>query len=118
MIVLASSLPEHPDWMLDLQYQLTGFLVVIFTLGGIAALVWIAGKIFASVGSAQHQRVSASTAAAPAQEIPGPLLAAISAAVSVALEGRHFVVYNISPAGRGAWSAEGRRAISRSHQLR
>lgn len=117
MILLASSLPAHPGWMQDLQYQLTGFLVVISALGGIALLVWIVGRLFAAGGMEKRE---ATTGPTPDQseEIPGPVLAAISAAVSVALEGRHFVVYSISPAGRGAWSAEGRRAIYRSHQLR
>lgn len=117
MIPLASSLPVHPGWVQDLQYQLTGFLVVISALGGIALLVWITGRLFAAGGTAKRDAATG-PAAESTSEIPGPVLAAISAAVSVALEGRHFVVYSISPAGRGAWSAEGRRAIYRSHQLR
>jgi hypothetical protein len=117
MITLASSLPTHPGWMENLQYQLTGFLVVVFTLGSIAILVWIIGKIFTAAGSKSVVAAPA-TPSEPETEIPGPVLAAISAAVSVALEGRHFVVYEVAPAGRAAWSAEGRRAIYRSHQLR
>ena len=118
MIPLASSFPAHPGWMQDLQYQLTGFLVVIFALGGIAVLVWIAGKIFAAFGAAKHRHASASPAASQTEEIPGSVLAAISAAVSIALEGRHFVIYDVTPTDCSAWSAEGRRAIYRSHRLR
>ena len=118
MIAFASALPDHPGWMQDLQYQLTGFLVVIFALGGIALLVWLAGRVFAATSAPKKHRDEVAPSAAAADEIPGPVLAAISAAVSVALEGRHFVVYNVSPTGRGAWSAEGRRAIYGSHQLR
>ena len=117
MISLASSLPAHPGWTENVQYQLTGFLVVLFTLGAIALLVWIIGRIFTATES--KPAVAANTpSSAPETEIPGPVLAAISAAVSVALEGRHFVIYDVAPAGRAAWSAEGRRAIYRSHQLR
>jgi hypothetical protein len=118
MTPLAASFPEHPGWMLDLQYQLTGFLVVIFALGSIALLVWIVGKIFAAAATMRRSPSPVSNAAAQTAEIPGPVLAAISAAVSVALEGRHFVIYDVAPAGRAAWSSEGRRAIYRSHQLR
>lgn len=117
MIALASSLPARPGWMENLQYQLTGFLVVLFALGSIAILVWIIGKMFTAT---EAKPVVAAPVAPGASEteIPGPVLAAISAAVSVALAGRHFVIYDVAPAGRSAWSAEGRRAIYRSHQLR
>jgi hypothetical protein len=117
MIALASSLPAHPGWAQNLQYQLTGFLVVVFALGSIAILVWIIGKIFATAETKPVMKTTAPPSEA-ASEIPGPVLAAISAAVSVALEGRHFVIYDVAPAGRTAWSDEGRRAIYRSHQLR
>ncbi|MFM7375526.1 MAG: OadG family protein [Chthoniobacterales bacterium] len=117
MIAQASSLPAHPGWMENLQYQLTGLLVVLFALGSIAVLVWVIGKIFAAT---EPKPVIAAPVAPSATEteIPGPVLATISAAVSVALEGRHFVIYDVAPTGRSAWSAEGRRAIYRSHQLR
>ena len=117
MITLASSLPAHPGWAENLQYQLTGFLVVLFALGSIAVLVWIIGKIFTAT-EAEPAAVAPAPPTEPEVEIPGPVLAAISAAVSVALEGRNFVIYDVAPAGRAAWSAEGRRAIYRSHQLR
>jgi hypothetical protein len=117
MIALASSLPAHPGWTENLQYQLTGFLVVLFALGSIAILVWIIGKIFAAT-EAGPATAAPAPATEPEIEIPGVVLAAISAAVSVALEGRRFVIYDVAPSGRAAWSAEGRRAIYRSHQLR
>lgn len=117
MTTLASSLPADPGWAENLQYQLTGFLVVIFALGSIAILVWIIGKIFAAA-EARPAIPAASPRTEPDGEIPGPVLAAISAAVSVALEGRHFVIYEVTPADRAAWSSEGRRAIYQSHQLR
>jgi len=117
MIALASSLPSHPGWVENLQYQLTGFLVVVFALGSIAILVWIIGKIFAATESKPETAAPTATREIK-DEIPGPVLAAISAAVSATLEGRHFVIYDVARAGRSAWSAEGRRAIYRSHQLR
>jgi hypothetical protein len=118
MTALASSFPVHPGWAQNLQYQLTGFLVVIFTLGAMAFLVWIAGKIFVATGGVKSKTAAVSPPTAPTGEIPAPVLAVISAAVSVALEGRHFVIYDVAPSARGAWSAEGRRAIYRSHRLR
>lgn len=117
MTALAASLPAHPGWAENLQYQLTGFLVVLFALGSIAILVWLIGKFFAATEAKAAMAQPAPRAETEA-EIPGSLLAAISAAVSVTLEGRHFVIYDVTPAGRSAWSSEGRRAIYRSHRLR
>ena len=119
MILLASSLPAHPGWAQNVQYQLTGFLVVIFTLGMLGLFVWILGKFFARAGSPQQQPAPAPDKAQTGEEIPGTVLAAISASVSVTLQGRHFLLYDVSAAGgTGRWSAEGRRAIYRSHKLR
>lgn len=117
MIALASSLPAHPGWVENLQYQLAGFLVVFFALGSIAILVWIIGKIFAAA-EAKAAITQPTLRTEPEAEIPGSVLAAISAAVSIALEGRHFVIYDVTPSGRSAWSSEGRRSIYRSHRLR
>lgn len=117
MTTLASSLPAHPGLAENLQYQLAGLLVVFFALGSIAILVWIIGKIFAAA-EAKAAIAQPILRTEPEAEIPGSVLAAISAAVSVTLGGRHFVIYDVAPAGRSAWSAEGRRAIYRSHQLR
>ena len=118
MMPLASSLPAHPGFAQNLQYQLTGFLVVVFTLGALALIVWLLGKFFVRAGEAKA-KPEPQPAANTEEEIPGPVLAAISAAVAVALEGRHFVIYDVTAAsGTGRWSAEGRRAIYRSHKLR
>ena len=119
MILLASSLPAHPGWAQNLQYQLTGFLVVIFTLGALGLFVWILGKFFTRAGSPEPKPETPPAEAQKDEEIPGTILAAISAAVSVTLQGKRFVIYDVSTAGgTGRWSAEGRRAIYRSHKLR
>jgi hypothetical protein len=119
MIFLASSLPAHPGWAQNVQYQLTGFLVVIFTLGALGLFVWILGKFFTRAGSPQPKPEPPPAEAPTGEEIPGTVLAAISTAVSVTLQGKHFVIYDVSAAGgTGRWSAEGRRAIYRSHKLR
>jgi Na+-transporting methylmalonyl-CoA/oxaloacetate decarboxylase gamma subunit len=118
MILLASSLPAQPSFAQNLQYQLTGLLVVFFTLGALALMVWLLGKVFVHAES-DKTKPEEQTALEDADEIPGPVLAAISAAVAVAMEGRHFVIYDVSAAsGTSRWSAEGRRAIYRSHNLR
>jgi len=118
MNILASSLPAHPGFAQNLQYQLTGVLVVFFTLGALALMVWLLGKIFVRAEARGNEPLPP-PAAKTENEIPGPVLAAISAAVAVALEGRHFVIYNVAAAGSPSrWSTEGRRAIYRSHKLR
>lgn len=55
------------------------------------------------------------------QDIPAPVLAVIAAAVRTALEDEHFVlrgVRAIDPRESLAWSAEGRRSIYASKNLR
>ena len=118
MIILASSLPAQPGFAQNLQYQLTGFLVVLFTLGTLAVMVWLLGKVFVRAET-RKAGPEEQPALENEDEIPGPVLAAISAAVAVALEGRHFLIYDVSAAGgTSRWSAEGRRSIYRSHKLR
>lgn len=118
MIFLPTSLPAYPGFAQNLQYQLTGFLVVVFTLGALAFMVWLLGKFFVRA-KGREAKPESHPAANTDEEISGPVLAAISAAVAVALEGRHFVIYDVSAAsGTSRWSTEGRRAIYRSHKLR
>ena len=118
MNILASSLPAHPGFAQNLQYQLTGVLVVFFTLGTLAVMVWLLGRVFVRAETGGTKPVP-QPAVTTEDEIPGPVLAAISAAVAVALEGRHFVIYDVAAAGSPSrWSTEGRRAIYSSHKLR
>ena len=128
--ILALNLPDYPTLAESLQYQLTGFLVVIFTLGSLAFLVGLIGRIFATLDA---RRVPASAAAptlrpveapaptSPEEEIPSAVLAAIAGAVTAALGDSRFAIRGVKvadPRQNLAWSAEGRRTIYASHQVR
>ena len=130
--VLALTLPEYPTLADNLQYQLTGFLVVLFTLGSLAFLVGIIGRVFAAL-DARRAPVPMATrtappshppapAPAPAEgEIPSAVLAAIAGAVSAALGDSRFAIRGVQvadPRQNLAWSAEGRRSIYASRNLR
>ena len=128
--ILALDLPEYPTLAESLQYQLTGFLVVVFTLGSLAFLVGLIGRIFATL-DARRVPASAATptlrpaeAPAPAgseEEIPSAVLAAIAGAVTAALGDSRFAIRGVKvadPRQNLAWSAEGRRTIYASHQVR
>ena len=128
--ILALNLPDYPALAESLQYQLTGFLVVIFTLGSLAFLVGLIGRIFATLdarrvpASAAAPTLRAAQAPAPAsseEEIPSAILAAIAGAVTAALGDSRFAIRGVKvadPRQNLAWSAEGRRTIYASHNVR
>ncbi len=121
--LLAVSLPEHPTFADNLQFQLTGLLVVLFTLSALAILVSLIGRIFIAAQAKQTSAAAPSTPAAPAtsEAIPGPVFAAIAAAVSTALADQRFVirgVQTVDPRQNLAWGAEGRRSIYASRNVR
>lgn len=130
--ILALDLPEYPTLADNLQYQLTGFLVVLFTLGSLAFLVGLIGRFFIAL---EARRTASATppparaavpaiASAPAttdEEIPTAVLAAIAGAVAAALGDSRFAIRGVKvadPKQNLAWSAEGRRTIYASHQIR
>ncbi|MBU3666690.1 MAG: hypothetical protein FGM15_12565 [Chthoniobacterales bacterium] len=115
---LAASLPAAPTFVENLQYQVTGMLVVLVTLGGMALVVWIAGKFFAVRDRSQRAREEE---AAAEISVTGPIHAVIAAAVATALEDKQFVIYGIrtaDPSSSLAWSAEGRRSIYATRNIR
>lgn len=116
---IAAALPPVPSFAENLQYQITGLLVVLFTLGGMALVVWLAGKIF--IVRDRRKLAAAETAAAEVSRIPGEIYAAIAAAVSTVLEDEHFVIHGVrtvDPRGSLAWGAEGRRSIYATRNVR
>lgn len=126
--LLAVSLPEHPVFADNLQFQITGLLVVIFTLGVLAALVATIGRFFIAIDR-QRSGIEASMPAAlegpissgESEGIPAPIFAVIAAAVSTALGDRRFLIQGVQaadPRASLAWSAEGRRSIYASKNLR
>ena len=130
--ILALDLPEYPTLADNLQYQLTGFLVVIFTLGSLAVIVGLIGRFFiflearnaASGAPAPARATVPAIAPAPAtteEEIPTAILAAIAGAVAAALGDSRFAIRGVKvadPRQNLAWSAEGRRSIYASHNVR
>jgi len=122
-VLLAVSLPEHPTFADNLQFQLTGLLVVLFTLSALAILVSLIGRIFIAAQAKQASAAAPATPAAPAtgEAIPAPVFAAIAAAVSTALADQRFVirgVQTVDPRQNLAWGAEGRRSIYASRNVR
>lgn len=119
---LALTLPEHPTLAENLQYQLTGFLVVVFSLGALALIVGLIGRIFAAVAARGAAAPAPNPAPAPAEsDISPAVLAAIAGAVAAALGDRRFTIHGVQvadPKTNLAWSAEGRRSIYASHQIR
>jgi hypothetical protein len=129
--LLAISLPDNPAFADNVQFQITGLLVVIFTLGVLAMLVAIIGRIFIAYSERQKRLKASALAAAgtsgtnqssPAEgSIPAPVFAVIAAAVSTALGDRRFIIQGVQvadPRASLAWSAEGRRSIYASKNLR
>jgi hypothetical protein len=126
---LALTLPDNPTLAESLQYQLTGFLVVAFTLGALAFLVSLIGRLFASL-DARRAKVSAALPGPVPARIPEPspsaeeispaVLAAIAGAVA-ALGDSRFAIRGVQvadPRQNLAWSAEGRRSIYASRNVR
>ena len=120
---LATSLPEAPGFADNVQYQVTGFLVVLFALASIALVVWLVGRVF--IVRDRYKEIAAQVASQEAAEeaahIPGEIFAVIAAAVQVALENQSVVIHGVrsdDPRTNLAWSAEGRRSIYASKNLR
>lgn len=112
--LLAVSLPADPAFADNLQFQLTGLIVVFFTLGSLALLVALIGKIFIAL----DRRRAAAVAGGP---IPPPVFAAIAAAVSTALGDTRFTIRGVQavdPRDNLAWGAEGRRTIYATRKVR
>lgn len=119
--LLAVSLPEHPTFADNLQFQLTGLLVVLVTLGTLAILVSLIGRLFIALRPAAAPAAATPPASASAGDIPGPVYAAIAAAVASTLGDERFAirgVQTVDPRSNMSWGAEGRRAIYASRKLR
>jgi len=122
--LFAVSLPDNPTFADNLQFQITGLMVVVFSLGSLALLVALVGKLFAAFGSKPSPATApapTTPAPGPGEAIPAPVFAAIAAAVSTALGDSRFAirgVQTVDPRSNMSWGAEGRRAIYASRKLR
>lgn len=121
--LLALTLPEYPTLAESVQFQLTGLLVVLLTLGSLALLVGLIGRIFAALESRRIQPPPAreETSAREPELIPAPVLAAIAGAVAATLGDSRFSIRGVQvvdPRQNLAWSEEGRRSIYASRNVR
>lgn len=105
-------LPEQPSLLESMQFQLVGFTVVMVALAGLWFCLRILGLLFPK----PMKRM-----AVPGKvEIPGELIAVITAAIHV-VEKRPYRIHVIEEADQQrivAWSREGRRQIFSSHKVR
>jgi len=103
--------------MADLAFILTGFGIVIAVL----SLLWLLCVLVGRLHGDRHPPVSVEPELpGPAvSPIPGAHLAAISAAITELLPGRHKIVRVFAPGHQTtAWVEEGRFEMSTSHRVR
>jgi len=117
--VVAAVLPLHPNESQSAEFMLLGFLVVMAVLTSMYLFMKLLGLVFA--GSSQKAAAAQALArkpalAAPAQTDNRHIVAIIAAAAHVVLGSRVHVV-SVRPAST-EWSAEGRRQIFASRQVR
>lgn len=119
-LLLATQASDRTDLLTNGSYQVAGLVVVMLSLGLMAVLVEILGRLLRARPRTQPAPSVSATGAAEAAGVPPETLAAIAAAVAVTVKSPHRIV-KIQPSSRAwlqAWSLEGRRQIFQSHTLR
>ncbi len=119
--LLAISLPDNPTFADNVQFQLTGLAVVVFTLTLLAILVALVGRIFIALQKKAAPAAGPAPASGPSPAVDGAVYAAIAAAVATVLSDRRFLirgVQSVDPRQNLAWGAEGRRSIYASRRVR
>lgn len=109
---------ENPGILENLSYQAAGLAVVILSLGLLAIVVGVIGRLLTRRPAAV--KASAKPALAGESGIPPETIAVITAAVAVTLRKPHHIL-QIRPVNSPwlqAWSLEGRRQIFQSHNPR
>jgi Na+-transporting methylmalonyl-CoA/oxaloacetate decarboxylase gamma subunit len=124
---LAARLPDHPGLWENLQFQLAGLLVVLAALGLLWLFLEATGAIFRRFERAKPEVVRKQVHAAPKPgEVPAAHVAVLAAAIHEAV-GADLTILGIREVHTSseiqnaqllAWSAEGRRQIFGSHQVR
>lgn len=108
------------DSFLAAAEHLTGFLIVMLTLGLLWGLTELLGRIFARQElSAAKQRpapVAASPVASSGSEMLPDDIAVVAAAVAYLLDEPHQIV-SVRPQP-SSWGQQGRRDIHASHRIR
>lgn len=120
---LGAALPDHPELLDSLVYQLNGLVVVFVALALIWGLLEIVGLFFRHQGKEVLAPPPAVASAGPsarvAGEIPPELVAAIGAAVHVSLGAEHRIAAIIPvEAPVHDWALEGRRQIHSARKVR
>lgn len=90
--VVLSTLSSEPEMGEAVKFLLAGFTVVVATLLSLAAITAIVGWIFRTfpaLAGTTKAPASKSASPVPADEVDGPLMAAIGTAVDQALGGRY-----------------------------
>lgn len=114
-----ASLLENPTLTELIQFQLTGLVVVFSALIAIWVMLEIVGRFFRNRAPAPVAKPLAAPAVS-AEAGPAPeIIAAISAAVHVVLQGKSHRIASIKAVeGQSNWAAEGRREHFSSHRVR
>ncbi len=117
-----ASITENPSLTELIEFQATGLVVVFSALITIWIFLELLGKVFrnrAPAPAAAQPTAPRPAAADAATGTPPQAIAAISAAVHVALQGRAHRIASIKLAGgQPNWAAEGRREHFSSHRVR
>ena len=121
-LLLASVAPETSPESISVETAL-----MLLLTGGLFYGLKLIGDINRRLDQVLAPATAPKSAAAPAAPTPPAstattpeVLAAISAAVHVAVAGKHRIVgvISVAPSDARTWSVEGRREVFRSHQLR
>ncbi|MDR1012096.1 MAG: OadG family protein [Opitutaceae bacterium] len=142
---LLGTLPEYPSFLETIIYQLNGLIIVFVVLGSLWLLMELIGvwfkrrdaKLKESKLAAQEAKAAAaapvpSTTLVPSARplvtgaIAPEIIAVVTVAVHMVLDGRRHRVVSVSPAAysghamphSSAWAVEGRREIFMSHRKR
>ncbi|MCD8482496.1 MAG: OadG family protein [Verrucomicrobia bacterium] len=117
--------------VIEAMEHMTGFIIVLMTLGILWGLTALMGKFAIAWERAQNCGKTPNPSTAADKPSPAPVVAVasnaddgptdeevviIAAAVSMMLSGRHRIVS--IRAGSSDWSREGRRQIFSSHKIR
>ncbi|MCC5808352.1 MAG: OadG family protein [Opitutales bacterium] len=122
-MTITFALTEHTlEAFYDSLEHLTGFflvLLVLLLLWGVTALI---GKAFIAAEAKKKVRAGSATGSAPTAQAPAQAdtspeeIAAIAAAISMLMGGRHRILSIRTP--ETSWGREGRRQHFASHKIR
>jgi len=110
----------HTGFLDNLSFQIAGLVVVVASLGILAAIVSTIGRLLALHAGEPAPPHQLPLSSDDAEELPAETLAIIASAVSAVLHGPHRILQIRSETDPHiqAWSLEGRRQIFESHHIR